>query len=378
MTSGVKTSGGDPWNPVAPPGVHKTKTWAGGDGRTEPTLSGVRSKWNNYTLDLAERDVSNNRTVYRHWVNYPSVPAIWVTIDDVYPISVQGNYSYDSNIALKALSRLSEKAKGHSFNLGVFAAEMNKTATLAASTLQKLAKSVMALKRGDFATAARQLGARPKQSKLKSKDISGRWLELQYGWIPLVDDCFEAAKAAEAISNGPRSSTVYASAKDVRILGPSVVGPIQWSERHFRRTSYTYEMYEEMTAARQLGLLDPATVLWEILPYSFVVDWFVPIGTYLDNLNQIPKLVGRFLTSTSYEINIMDIKARSIYMGLPYIEWISVPQVAFRFLSVIRTVSTSLDVPLPSIVNPRSALEKGHRLKNALALAYQAFGSDRT
>jgi hypothetical protein len=33
------------------------------------------------------------------------------------------------------------------------------------------------------------------------------------------------------------------------------------------------------------GLLNPAAVAWELLPFSFVVDWFLPVGRYLEGLD---------------------------------------------------------------------------------------------
>jgi hypothetical protein len=37
-----------------------------------------------------------------------------------------------------------------------------------------------------------------------------------------------------------------------------------------------------MTAELEtLGLLNPLSLAWELLPYSFVIDWFLPIGDYL-------------------------------------------------------------------------------------------------
>jgi hypothetical protein len=59
--------------------------------------------------------------------------------------------------------------------------------------------------------------------------------------------------------------------------------------------AYLFEMREELGFSRQLGLLDPLSVVWENIPYSFVVDWFIPIGDYLSMLNQIPFLNGRWL-----------------------------------------------------------------------------------
>jgi hypothetical protein len=37
-----------------------------------------------------------------------------------------------------------------------------------------------------------------------------------------------------------------------------------------------------MSIANSLGLSHDVTDLWEALPYSFVVDWFLPIQTFLE------------------------------------------------------------------------------------------------
>jgi hypothetical protein len=31
-----------------------------------------------------------------------------------------------------------------------------------------------------------------------------------------------------------------------------------------------------------LGVANPASIAWELVPYSFVVDWFVPVGNTLE------------------------------------------------------------------------------------------------
>ncbi len=35
--------------------------------------------------------------------------------------------------------------------------------------------------------------------------------------------------------------------------------------------------------ANNLGLANPAIVVWELIPFSFVVDWFVTVGQFLEN-----------------------------------------------------------------------------------------------
>jgi hypothetical protein len=169
--------------------------------------------------------------------------------------------------------------------------------------LGKLGRSVLALKRGDFHTAARQLGARPRPSRLAPSDVSGRWLELQYGWLPALMDVSEAAKAYEKITKKERTSIVRASAKETSLVENHVSGVWGTSKGSVtQRVVYTYEMTEQLTVARSMGLYDPLSVLWENIPYSFVVDWFIPIGTYLDNLSIIPRLTGRRMVNRSWEM----------------------------------------------------------------------------
>ena len=38
-----------------------------------------------------------------------------------------------------------------------------------------------------------------------------------------------------------------------------------------------------LAAMQKLGVANPASLAWELLPYSFVVDWFLPIGQYLNS-----------------------------------------------------------------------------------------------
>lgn len=32
-------------------------------------------------------------------------------------------------------------------------------------------------------------------------------------------------------------------------------------------------------------MLNPQSIAWELTPWSFVIDWFIPIGNYLNNLD---------------------------------------------------------------------------------------------
>lgn len=300
MTSGYT-------GPFPPVGALSTgpaygRQWSGSDGKYEPGPNGTRIKWNPLTLRAASSLCGRN-TCTLHWKDlwgsYPDGSEEVVPSLDLQGSNNDSGWDLPDN-ALKqlALTRLSEKVKGFDFNLGVELGQLHQTVDLLSGNLVKLGRAALALRHGDFATAARQLGSRPKSTRLKASDISGRWLELQYGWLPLLGSSFDAAKAFEEISQGPRSavfkvSAVQSKSHDFSLIGTnmSCLATVKVGRR------IQYEMYEEMSVPRQLGLLDPLSIAWELTPWSFVVDWFYPIGTYLDNLNQIPKLKGRFLVT---------------------------------------------------------------------------------
>lgn len=364
------------------------RSWAGDDGRYTTWAGNVTHKWNNYTCTHETWFRASLKLRMRYWkqATLPDNGRVnWFTYDNDLGFGFDAPVVWTSNDQLKLLQKLLEKVKSHDFNLAVNLGQLHQTVDLLSSNLLKLGRAAIALKRGQFATAARQLGARPRGTRLKTSDISGRWLELQYGWLPLLGDSFEAAKAFEAISNGPRSQTYRASSKKVSIGNGSqskTIFDMPYTEELARHIQY--ECTEELGFARQLGLLDPLSVAWELLPWSFVVDWFIPIGSYLDLVNQIPSLKGRFLTTEVRKREAMGrnhfgIKAH--FYELFSTGWdkphFSAPTVVPMFrqkrVDMTRTYSESLSVPFPSM--HLGGAVSGRRLWNAISLAQQRFGA---
>lgn len=367
-------------------GTGKRRTWSGGDGKYTSFAGTQRDKWNNYTMLYEEWDRTSVSFVFRWWKQktLPFDGTITIINNDLYNpgFGFSSPISWTSNDQLKLLDRLTQRVKDHQFNLAVNLGQLHQTVDLLASNLSKLGRAALALKRGQFATAARQLGARPRGTRLKTTDVSGRWLELQYGWLPLIGDSFEAAKAFEAISNGPRSTTFRASNKKFGIGNGSqskTLFDVPYKESLKRYI--LYECTEEMGAARQLGLLDPASVVWELLPWSFVIDWFIPVGSYLDLVNQVPTLKGRFLTTEVRDRQAMNMppSVKSAFYELKGANWdgyhliavTKAPRLSQRRKEMTRTYSTSLSVPLPTM--HLGGAVHGKRLWNAISLAQQRF-----
>ena len=379
MTAG--TVGNWPVSPLSSNSSSSIRVWSGTNGKTEVFNGFTRLKWNSFTCDAVVSSVGY--PYFRKFHTWLPDGSTW--FDETAVGWNTGTFNFDEPQFYKpayrpmseCLDALLEKVKAHDFNLGVEIGQGRLTVKLLADNLRKLGRAALALKRGDFANAARQLGASPRGTRLKPSDISGRWLELQYGWLPLISSSYEAAKAFAAISEGPRKTTFRVSRSRDAVWDLSTA-PSSYSLK-FRgvvRTSIQYELYEEMSVARQLGLQDPLSVAWELTPWSFVVDWFIPFGTYLSNLNQIPKLKGRWMVTDSLKVNRQKASCSWVgplltNLGRDLAVIVRSPEFSWGMTKVRRVVAENPPgIPFPQF---RFGLNSSRRFYNALSLAHQRF-----
>lgn len=325
----------------------------GTDGKYETYQGKQRLKWNNYeTTKWSVRRTKGKSLAYGD---------IWRE-SNCFP----GSSFPNANDLLTLQSRLSEAVKGHNFNLAVSAAQGKQTVDMVKNSIFAIGGAILDLKKGKFESAARRFGVAQRPSKLSHKDISGRWLELQYGWLPLLGDVYEAAKAYESITSDARVNRVTESLSK-QWKGNASCSPPNYSCNGIvrERARYIYEMTEQLSTPRSLGLLDPASVAWELIPYSFVVDWFVPIGDYLANLNVIPKLSGRFLL-----VHTRRFSGSSIETNLAAYKFTVRPTSSCNYIYMKRTVSSALSVPKPVFESIPDAMSPS-RIYNAIALVAQ-------
>ncbi len=307
-----------------------------------------------------------------HWTNTVGPPG-----DAGYPylqFSAPSLTLWDSSKELALLAKLSKAVKSHDFHIGVALAEVDKVAEMMTGTIGKITRGVWELSRGNVPGALRAWGSTSKhinsKTGLKVKDVSGTFLELSYGWTPLVQDAFSAAKAFEEISNGPRGILFKVGKKFKWTIEVNPQGLIAERHANWVRRSYHYEQSEELNALRSIGLYDPLSIVWERLPWSFVIDWFLPIGTYLEEIGTIPFLKGRFLRTTSSK---QSFAAGDWYpqFGAGVTGITSVPSYTREAYTMNRSVLSSLPVPFPK-VRVAGAIQ-GRRVGNAIALAHQMF-----
>jgi len=267
------------------------------------------------------------------------------------------------------------KIRGHSFNIAVSNAQDAKTLEMVTGTVVRLAKVIRALKRGNVTLAARTLGLnsftganRGRQVLESTQVASDIWLEMQYGWKPLLNDVHDAAEALAYSMDPPRRSRlVVVGKKSYDAKTVNYTTDFRTTESLDVSERIICDLVESLSAPRSLGLTDPASVAWELLPWSFVADWFIPIGTYLDNFNAIPNLQASYL-QTDYSV----FRGKARYdASLPHPPY-GDPRIFCdaEYVSMTRAVLTSLPVVRPEFSLPSS---NTGRFWNALALLRQLF-----
>lgn len=129
-------------------------------------------------------------------------------------------------------------------------------------------------------------------ARASPKAIGSAWLELQYGWKPLLGTIYDVLdKTYKVVSSGPR--TVRARYSESVPTGDTVSQTVeeygQLSGKASRKGKYTCQIGALIKtrmddSAAAYTSLNPFSIAWELLPYSFVVDWFYDVGGYLRNM----------------------------------------------------------------------------------------------
>lgn len=298
----------------------------------------------------------------------------------------------------KLLARLKEKIRGSEFNMAVTLGEGREALEMIGNAAIRLRAAVKYARKGNFVAAIQTMSRSAKDAKQNrtllpkrlnvtnlrrqtSDQLSSNWLELQYGWLPLLSDIHAGAKMLAHNLLVPRQKRYTASVRrnsDNTTGTRLLVGAEDYAYTSRRIIAYVSEQPESIP--RMLGLLDPELVAWELTPFSFVADWFLPIGDYLEARAFSAGLTGTFVETTKVVERMVGVQGRSYDFSPGHVAF-SVVNVDGPFVdsyvSINRTVSTSLSVPLPA-VKPLSEALSWKRTVNAISLLAQTLKTGLT
>lgn len=347
----------------------KGRTWSGTDksatgGLMTPHPYTVTHRWRDN--GIVQYKPNQNLYTMTEMLGLPSIPAppAWSPSDE-----------------LKLLDKLGNQIRGHDFNAGVFAGTGRQTARTIADRASRIASGISALKHGmgpksildalgvPVAKATRRqtrLERRkgvlaPTEGHTALDDLSQKWLEVSYGWLPLLGDVDSAMQALARHVYGSRRH-IFRVRRRLHVSEDGSDALRLWHSQRERSVDLQYMMEDGTlpSTARELGLLDPFSIAWELCPWSFVIDWFLPIGTFIRGVDLFPNISGDWVRSErTIEEWRCNAKENSTYKP--------VQNQHVRNVTLTRTCgSGSLSVPLPSFKSPFSS--DWRRMANALAL----------
>lgn len=271
--------------------------------------------------------------------------------------------------------------------------ERKKTAKLLSSAAHNVAHLAWSIRRGRF---FRNYVPRTPQDGLDL--LKDKWLEARYAWSPLLQDLYGSLEALQARDNSTyrryiitstgKAAGKFATQGENSPSGGTLYVGGETSLSSFRvlsRTEMEFECRVRLDAAltvseyrrlQDVGVTDPQSTAWELLPWSFVCDWFVGVGDYLSAVNALSGYSFKGGTCTAFY------KGTEEHDYKIFPAWRDVTYDPVLFRKAKSCLATGFDrsvylvAPSASIVLKQQPLNLT-RATDAIALLWDAFGRRR-
>lgn len=203
-------------------------------------------------------------------------------------------------VADKARIRANNNRLNSPFAGGVFLAELKETVSM----LRKPVKTCLGLLQN-----ARKTVRKRRSTEARRKAFESWWLEYRYGWTPAANDVDEIANRAIVGIKKAQKHFFTTHGKDKYVSSKSYDTGLLYKSAYFKVAFRVIETYtarcrgtcgwnyvvgyedDETMASIGLGRPDMWAVMYEKIPFSFVLDWWLGVGDFLKYLRPSPWLL---------------------------------------------------------------------------------------
>lgn len=205
-----------------------------------------------------------------------------------------------ANAYNSALDRLNEKVRG-SLDLSVGLAELGATRRMLNIT-DGLTSTIKGFQKSNLSVVERL-----------AHEVGSRYLEWRYGWQPLLSDIYDSADESvryvlnqiEDVRTTATMKMPKSQVQSISIESGTLYGiPVDIHGKTSCLLSLRYKT--DGHDVDRWASLNPVGIAWETLPYSFVADWFVDVGSALRNLETSLLYRNSFLGGYSSELYVCE------------------------------------------------------------------------
>jgi len=239
------------------------------------------------TFHLSETGIFPNNANYRtvevdwHPLNYGRASAIHGSLLSPLDVARMALPTFFSSLQLDDLfnQRLLRKVSGKKLDVAVLVGEGAETVRLASDLLERFADLFRALRRKD--------------PVLLAKAMAGHVLLFDLGLKPFISDLTSLLKllTSEKLLEAPLVVQRMQTRHSDSVSGVPLLPGISFTGQYTASRTLFYQVENPLLRfAAQLGLTNPFSAAWELIPLSFVVDWIVSVGESLERLSSLDGL----------------------------------------------------------------------------------------
>lgn len=228
-------------------------------------------------------------------------------------------------------------------------AERRSTAEMVNNRLLQLAKAAAALRRGNFENFLRTLNVQPltrhrNKGWNRPREVGGLWLEYWFGWAPTVGDIYSLVDAytneinPDYVKAGSKAEAVYS------FQGGNGTWKTVTSEDYTCRCdigALVEITNHDLLDLNEAGLINPAQTALELVPFSWLLGWFVNLSDVLGSFTDTVGLEfqnGWLSEKTSRRCVHTEVNRKT---GVPY---------GFRDYKTVRFKRSEMsNLPMPSL-----------------------------